>query len=178
MIRGDSLWTVSEDDPMDSGVLIRGFVVGMCATLLMDLLNFLGAKVELVAQFRPSMLGRWVTRLVRGEFLLADIRKAPQAKGELVIGEITHYLIGGTLAVLYVLLAGVTGLPVTNIFFAILYGVFTSVFAWFVLFPSYGFGILGKKGPPHMKPLRTSLYGHFNFGLGLGLFFNLLHRLG
>ncbi|HYH95635.1 DUF2938 family protein [Hyalangium sp.] len=163
---------------MDSGALIKAFVVGMCATLLMDLLNFLGAKLELVAQFRPSMLGRWVTRLVRGEFLLADIRKAPAAKGELVIGELTHYLIGGTLAVFFVLLAQATGLPVTNIVFAIIYGVFTSVFAWFVLFPSYGFGVMGKKGPPHMKPLKTSLYGHFNFGLGLGLFFNLPHWLG
>ena len=68
------------------------------------------------------------------------------------------------------------GLPVTNFAFAIVYGVLTSVFAWFILFPSYGFGVFGKRGPPHMKPLKTSLYGHFNFGLGLGLFFNLLLR--
>ena len=163
---------------MDSDVLIKAFVVGMCATLLMDLLNFLGAKLELVAQFRPSMLGRWITRLVRGEFILQDIRKAPPAKGELVIGEIAHYTIGGVLAVLFVLLARAAGLPVTNMAVAIVYGVLTSVFAWFILFPSYGFGVFGKRGPHHMKPLKTSLYGHFNFGLGLGLFFNLLQKLG
>jgi hypothetical protein len=163
---------------MDSSTLIKAFVVGMCATLLMDLLNFLGAKLELVAQFRPSMLGRWVTRLVRGEFILQDIRKAPPAKGELIIGELTHYSIGGMLAVFFVLLAGQLGLPMTNFAVTIVYGIFTCVFAWFILFPSYGFGVFGKRGPAHMKPLKTSLYGHFNFGLGLGVFFNLLHRLG
>jgi hypothetical protein len=163
---------------MDSGVLIKAFAVGMCATLLMDLLNFLGAKMEWVAQFRPSMLGRWVTHLVRGEIVLQDIRKAPAAKGEFVIGEFTHYGIGGVLAVFFVLLAGLTGLPVTNFAVTCVYGVLTSVFAWFILFPAYGFGVFGKRGPPHMKPLKTSLYGHFNFGLGLGIFFNLLQRLG
>lgn len=163
---------------MDSGVLLKAFAVGMCATLLMDLLNFLGAKLELVAQFRPSMLGRWVTHLVRGQFMLQDIRKATPAKGELVIGEIAHYSIGGVLAVFFVLLARLTGLPTTNFAVTIVYGVLTSVFAWFILFPAYGFGVFGKRGPDHMKPLKTSLYGHFNFGLGLGVFFNLLHMLG
>jgi Protein of unknown function (DUF2938) len=47
------------------------------------------------------------------------------------------------------------------------FGLATSVFPWFLVLPALGFGVFGRKGPPELKLLRTSLINHLSYGLGL-----------
>ena len=47
------------------------------------------------------------------------------------------------------------------------YGLLTTALAWCVPFPALGLGFMGRQGPPWMRPARTSLFNHANFGLAL-----------
>ena len=80
---------------------------------------------------------------------------------------IGHYLIGITLAVFYVAGAGWLGLKPDGFFLAVGYGLITSVFPWFLVLPSLGFGIFGMKGPLELKLFRSSLLNHLAYGFGL-----------
>jgi hypothetical protein len=70
-------------------------------------------------------------------------------------------------------------LPV-ELLFALAFGISTSVFAWFVLFPGMGYGAFGTRAPTRLRLMRTSLVNHAIFGLGVGAFwlsaFAVYHR--
>jgi hypothetical protein len=42
------------------------------------------------------------------------------------------------------------------------------------MFPAFGFGVFGRKGPPGLKLFTTSLINHLFYGLGLCWAANLL----
>ena len=157
---------------MNSGTILTAFAMGAFATLVMDVLNYLTARTGLVGQFRPALLGRWVSHMPRGHFAHQDIRTVPPVKGELVIGELAHYTIGGTLAIFYIGLAHLFSFPPESPVRAITYATATTVLPWFLMFPAWGFGLLGKKGPSRMT--RSSVYNQLNFGIGIALFLNFL----
>ena len=50
---------------------------------------------------------------------------------------------------------------------AILYGTATTVFPWFLMFPSHGMGWLGRDAPGDAHLARVSLFNHIIFGLGI-----------
>ena len=159
---------------MPTPTLLQGVLIGALATLFMDVLNLAGSRTGAVGLFRPAFLGRWVGHMFRGTFTHSDIRAAPPIRWELALGELAHYSIGGALGAFYVLLSDASGVSPARMGWAVAYGALTTVFAWFLMFPSFGFGVCGKAGPPAMAPMRTSTYNHVNFGLGLGLLVKLL----
>jgi hypothetical protein len=52
---------------------------------------------------------------------------------------------------------------------AIFYGRATTVFPWFLMFPSQGMGWLGRDAPGDAHLARVSLFNHIIFGLGIAL---------
>jgi integral membrane sensor domain MASE1 len=78
-----------------------------------------------------------------------------------------HYAIGIALALVYVIGAGWLGIPPDSFLAALGYGFATSVFPWFLVMPSLGFGVFGLNGPPELKLFRSSLLNHLSYGLGL-----------
>ncbi|HEV2716854.1 MAG TPA: DUF2938 family protein, partial [Terriglobales bacterium] len=52
---------------------------------------------------------------------------------------------------------------------AILYGTATTVFPWFLMFPSQGMGWLGRDAPGDAHLAGVSLFNHIIFGLGMAL---------
>lgn len=148
----------------------------MFATFFMDVWSLAAGKTGLVSKPSSALLGRWVSLFGKGKFIHEDIRTAPTCQHEQGIGIVTHYAIGGVLGVVYVLLARLVLISPKNFMLGAIYGLLTCVFAWFVMFPSFGFGVCGTKGPANAKLLRTSTINHIVFGLGIAIFLTVFVR--
>ena len=105
---------------------------------------------------------------MQGKFRHTDILQTPPLRGELVLGLVAHYLIGIVLTLAYLGLLVVAHATPTALS-AILYGTATTVFPWFLMFPSQGMGWLGRDAPGGAHLARVSLFNHFIFGLGIAL---------
>lgn len=148
-------------------LVLMGVVGGVLGTLVMDILNFLFARIGILTQIDVRMIGRASYGWMRGHILYEHPSELPQLSAALVRGYITHYLIGVVLALTYLigwdLLTG--GSPSAT--WAVAYGITTTVAAYFFLFPSVGLGICGRNSPQGIKLPLSSLVNHLFYGLGL-----------
>jgi len=125
------------------------------------------------------MVGRWFGHLPRGRFVHNEIADASPVRGELLLGWIVHYAIGVGFATILVALFGLDWLRQPTPVPALVVGVFTVVFPFFLLQPGMGLGVAATRAPrPNAARLR-SLMSHTIFGIGLyaaGLVSALLFR--
>lgn len=156
-------------------VAILGILAGVFSTFIMDLSGLIGSKLKLTGRPSPAFIGRWFKIiLTQGRFVHNDIRQADSWKYEHSIGTLIHYVIGATLGLIFLEIGHFTSLNPTNFFNDIMYGIVTSIFSWFFMFPAFGFGFFGRNGPPEFSAFRTSALTHVSFGVGLGIWFNAL----
>jgi hypothetical protein len=104
-----------------------------------------------------------------GTFRHASITAAPRKPFECTIGWIAHYTIGVAFAIGLVVLTSGEWLARPTLLLAVLYGVATVVFPFFVMQPSLGLGIAGSRTPNPLQARLKSLATHTVFGLGLYL---------
>lgn len=147
--------------------IIFGACAGIAATVTMDVLASAFRRVGLTEGVKGQWVGRWYLGIVRGQFTHANIADAPALPGEQRAAFIGHYAIGITLAVLYFVGADWMGVSADGFFAAFGYGFATNVFPWFLLFPAFGFGPLGVKGPSELRLLTSSTLNHLAYGFGL-----------
>jgi len=157
--------------------VLAGVLVGVAGTVTMDVLASASQKLGLSAGAEGQWVGRWYLGIAQGQFVHSNIATAPEQPGEKRAALVGHYLIGITLAVLFVVGAGRVGASPSSFFVAVGYGLATCVFPWFLLFPALGFGLFGRKGPPELRLFTSSVMNHFFYGLGLWCIAKLL-RLG
>jgi hypothetical protein len=109
---------------MESRAFIVGLIVGILATVTMDIVAAIALRLGIAGRgprrTGPDLIGRWIGYLLRGKFRHTDILQTPPLRGELLLGFVAH--------------ATPTALS------AILYGTATTVFPWFLMFPSQGMG--------------------------------------
>jgi hypothetical protein len=132
----------------------------------------LGVAVRKPQRMGHHLIGRWVGYLFRGKFKHADILSTPALRGELPLGILIHYLIGVILTLIYFALLGMTHIP-SNALLASAYGLLTTVFPWFLMFPSEGMGWMGRDAPANAHLARASLFNHAFFGIGLAVWIAL-----
>lgn len=147
--------------------LLAAVLIGVAATITMDVLAIASQKLGLATGAKGQWVGRWYLGIARGRFLHADIASAPEQPGEMRAALVGHYIIGGTLAVLYVFGTEWVGVSPTSFLVAVGYGLGTCIFPWFLVFPALGFGACGRRGPRELKMLRASILNHLGYGLGL-----------
>ena len=152
---------------MNSETIIFGVLAGVAATATMDVLAIVFGKIGLTAGAKGEWVGRWYLGILRGRFAHKDITISPDLQGEKQAALVGHYAIGIALAVFYVIGAAWLGVPPGSFFAALGYGFATTVFPWFLVLPSLGFGAFGMKGPPELKLFRSSLMNHLSYGFGL-----------
>ena len=149
------------------GGVLRGALVGVGATVTMDVLTRVSQRLGLVAGAKGRWVGRWYLGIARGQFLHSNIAAAPEEAGEKWAALVGHYLIGIALAVFYFVGAGWLGLSPSVFLVALGYGFATCVFPWFLVFPALGFGLFGLRGPPELRLFTSSLMNHLFYGFGL-----------
>jgi hypothetical protein len=142
-------------------------LTAILATFIMDIGNLLGIRLRVAPPGPrpngPDALGRWAAYLARGQFTHPDIRKTAPVRGEVAIGMVCHYAIGTVLTLAYLIILQLAHLA-PNVFTGMAYGLLTTIFPWFLMFPSLGAGWLGAR-VPHLT--RTAAWNHTWYGIGL-----------
>ena len=150
-------------------LIVTGVVAGVLGTLAMDLINHLFARTGMLLRIDVRMIGRMSAGWVRGRFRYRHPGEMEQVANETLYGYLTHYAIGLGLAIPFVLgwdlLVGGLVSPV----WTLAYGVATTVASVFIVYPSMGLGVFGRRSPEGIKAPLSSLANHFFFGVGMAV---------
>ena len=149
--------------------LLAATVIGVGATLLMDLWNLFLKRALGVPSLSYCLLGRWLRHMTAGTFRHASIAAAATKPHECAVGWVAHYTIGVSMASGFVMIAPGNWLARPAPVPALLYGLITVVFPYFIMQPSFGFGIAGSRTPNPWRTRLKSLATHLVFGGGLYL---------
>lgn len=156
---------------------IAGILVGVLGTLVMDLGGVIALRLGLSGQGPrrngPALLGRWIGYLGQGKLRHDDILHTPPLRWEIPLGVVSHYAIGMVLGLGYLMLLQTTHVR-SSVLTGLGYGVATTVFSLFFMFPSQGMGWMASRLP---GAARLSLINHAFFGLGLWLWTMILKPL-
>ena len=154
---------------IEADYIPRAIAIGIGATLVMDMWNLFLNRVFSVPSLSYCLLGRWLRHMPAGTFRHASITAAAQKPFECTVGWIAHYTIGVMLALGFVVLASGDWLARPTLPLALLYGIGTVVFPFFIMQPSLGLGIAASRTPKPMQARLKSLVTHTVFGVGLYL---------
>jgi hypothetical protein len=136
-------------------------------TLVMDTLNYLFARTGLVLKIDVRMIGRMTVGWMRGRLRYDRPSQIEPHAYERLLGYLAHYAIGLILAAIFVLgwdqFMGGPPSPA----WAIVYGFATTVISEFVVYPSMGLGICGRRSPDGIKAFLSPLANHLFYGLGM-----------
>ena len=146
--------------------IFGGIAIGIGATVVMDLWNLFLKRAFGIPSLNYCLLGRWIRHVPGGTLRHASITAAPAMPHECAVGWIAHYSIGVVFALVFVFLAG-DWLARPTVLPALLYGIATVVFPFFILQPSLGFGIASSGTPSPTRARLKSLATHGVFGIGL-----------
>jgi hypothetical protein len=143
----------------------------------MDLWNAFLKRAFNVPSLNYCLLGRWLRHMPSGTFRHANITAAPQKPHECTVGWMAHYSIGVAFALVFVALTSGDWLARPTLLLALLYGIGTVIFPFFIMQPSLGLGIAASRTPNPMQARLKSLATHTVFGVGLYLCALVVSRL-
>lgn len=147
------------------------FFGGLLGAVLMDISEMIAAKFGISSGVNVALVGRWFLALLRGQFMHTNIFHSKSYAHEVKAGWAFHLLIGGGgVALLYPLFFMALGLPLpdNHLFGGAMFGLATSVLPWFILLPSFGWGLFGRRGLNGSNALLASTLAHIPYGLGVG----------
>jgi hypothetical protein len=147
--------------------ILGAIAMGIGATLVMDLWNLFLKRTFSIPSLNYCWLGRWLRHMPGGTFRHASIAAAPQKPFECTVGWMAHYALGVGFALVFVVLTAGDGLARPTVLPALLYGMGTVVFSFFIMQPAFGLGIAASRTPKPTQARLKSLVTHTVFGVGL-----------
>jgi hypothetical protein len=151
---------------IEANYILGALAIGIGATLIMDLWNLFLERAFSIPSLNYCLLGRWLLHMPEGTLRHASITAAPQKPFECTVGRIAHYTIGVGFALVLVLTSG-DWLARPTLLPALLYGIGTVVFPFFIMQPSLGLGVAASRTPNPTQARLKSLLTHTVFGVGL-----------
>jgi len=148
-------------------LLIGAVVVGLGATLVMDLWTVFLKRAFNIPLPNYCFVGRWLRHMVDGVFKHPSIAAAAQKPAECTIGWIAHYTIGALFALALVALTTPQWLQSPTLMPALIFGIVTVGMPLFIMHPPFGLGLAASKAPNPMQARLRSLMNHVVFGVGL-----------
>jgi hypothetical protein len=152
-------------------MFVLAFLGGMVGAVLMDVTEAYAARIGITSGVNVALVGRWFMGLTRGQLAHANILASQRLPGEVTAGWAFHLLAGGGgVALLYPAFFQCSGvaLPTSHLLGGALFGLATSLLPWFILLPSFGWGLFGRRGPRGSNALLASMVSHVPYGLGVG----------
>lgn len=154
---------------MPPDLLLRAVLIGVGATLVMDLWALLLKRLFGAPSLDYALVGRWIGHLPRGRLTHPGIARSAPVAGERAIGWIAHYAIGIGFALLLLAIWGPAWAARPTRLPALIVGIATVAAPFLILQPGMGAGIAASRTPkPGVARLR-SLMAHASFGVGLYL---------
>lgn len=150
-------------------LVVMGAAAGVLGTLVMDLSNLLVARTGMISRIDVRMIGRMAAGWASGRFRYGHPREMRPVASEILFGYVTHYIIGVSLALAYLLGWALWVGGAASPTWAVAYGVATTAASWFLVFPSMGFGAFGRYSPEGLKAPLSSLANHSFYGVGMAM---------
>jgi hypothetical protein len=148
----------------------QGLIIGVIATIGMDIWAVVVKHVLRLPTADWAMVGRWFGHMPRGVFVHRPISDSAPIPNELVIGWIGHYVTGVVygLAYLYIVQVLIPTGPSLNS--ALVFGLITVVAPWFLMQPAMGAGVFATKTPRPglMRIINLSMHAVFGVSLYIG----------
>lgn len=148
-------------------ILWRAALIGVGATVLMDLWAIVLSTVFGQPKANWAPVGRWFWHLRRGKVFHDTIANAEPYEHELALGWISHYVVGILYGILLVVFAGSSWLDAPTFLPAWILGIVTVGAGWFLLQPGLGIGWAASKLPNPNKVRALNLVAHTVFAIGL-----------
>ena len=152
---------------LDDKTLFLFALTGLGATVLMDLWGLFLKQTFRIQSLDYALVGRWLIHMTDGHFTHPHIARASPRQGERLTGWLFHFASGITFGFLLLLFRGSGWMEQPDLLSALLVGLATVVFPFFIMQPAFGFGIAACATPSPMKARIKSLTTHSIFGLGL-----------
>ncbi|MEP7325979.1 MAG: DUF2938 domain-containing protein [Gemmatimonadota bacterium] len=162
---------------MDTPHVVGAVLIGLGATLLIDLWALFLKRAFDIASLNYRLLGRWVLYMPDGKLVHKSIGAIPPKQHECAVGWTTHYLIGTALSVSFLLLVSGSWLERPTLLPALVFGIATVLVPFLTMQPAFGLGVAASKTPHPNKARLKSLSTHTVFGLGLYLWASLLSQV-
>jgi hypothetical protein len=154
---------------MHVSYVVEAILIGLGATLLIDLWAFVLRRAFSIPSLDMCLLGRWVLHMPSGTIVHRSIAAAARKPHECAVGWTAHYMIGTAFALLFVLIVSERWLARPTLLPALAFGIATTIVPFLTVQPSFGLGIAASKTPNPGKARLKSLMTHSVFGLGLYL---------
>jgi hypothetical protein len=148
-------------------LLVGAVVVGLGATLVMDLWAVFLKRAFNIPSPNYCLVGRWLRHMTDGVFKHRSISAAAKRPAECTFGWIAHYTIGVLFAFALVALTTPQWLQSPTLMPALIFGIVTVGMPFFIMHPSFGLGLAASKAPNPMQARLRSLMNHAAFGVGL-----------
>lgn len=145
----------------------KGIVLGVIATLTMDLWALVLKHGFRVAVTDWALVGRWVAYFREGRFFHTPIAASQPVRHERLLGWSTHYGVGVAYGLLYLGIVRFVLATHPTPISALLFGLATLVSPWLVMQPGMGAGVFSVKAPNPRAARLKSLSMHLVFALGL-----------
>lgn len=155
--------------------LLHVLFIGIGATIFIDLYAFILQRYFNIPSLNYQFVGRWLVGISKGQFVHHKIMQSPSVRFEKYIGWFSHYVIGIIFSTLFIKIVGTHWFISPKLFSALLFGVSTVIFPFFLMQPCLGFGIAASQAPSPSSARLKSLSTHFMFGVGLYFSTMLLH---
>ena len=157
--------------------VVEAILVGLGATLLIDLWALFLRRAFSIPSLNYCLLGRWVLYIPGGTIMHQSITAAPPKSHECTVGWIAHYMIGTAFALVFVFLVSSSWLARPTLLPAVAFGIATTLVPFFTMQPSFGLGIAASKTAHPNRARLKSLMTHTVFGVGLYVWAYLLSRV-
>ncbi|HEY9053146.1 MAG TPA: DUF2938 domain-containing protein [Gammaproteobacteria bacterium] len=154
---------------IENSYMYIAILVGLGATLIMDIWALIARKVFNIALPNYCFVGRWLSYMPAGTFSHPSIAAAAKKSAECFTGWVFHYLTGVAYAFILVIATSGRWLEAPTLLPALVVGIGTIVIPYFIMQPSFGLGIAAAKTPNPTQARLRSLMAHTSFGVGLYL---------
>ncbi len=152
------------------GLAIQGVLIGVIATLGMDIWAAVVKYVFHLPTADWAMVGRWFGHMPRGVFIHRPIADSAAIPNELAIGWIAHYVTGLVYGLAYLYIVQVLFSSNPSLISAFAFGVVTVVAPWFIMQPGMGAGVFAARTsrPGLMRLINLSMHTVFGASLYVG----------
>src|SRR5690606_3448491 len=137
----------SSDVEATVDMLLRAVVVGIGATLVLDLWALVLRRAFGVRSLDWALVGRWVGHFRRGRFMHDSIAAAAPVRGERLLGWGFHYAVGIVFAALLFAAMGTAWTRNPTVLPCLAFGLLTVLVPWLVMQPAMGAGVAASRTP-------------------------------
>ncbi|MDQ2692848.1 MAG: DUF2938 domain-containing protein [Chloroflexota bacterium] len=152
---------------LETAYFVGAIVVGLGATLFMDLLALCLKWLFGIPLANYCLVGRWLRYMPEGTFRHPNIAAAAPRRFECAVGWAAHYVLGAVYAL--VLVAFVSGSWFTRptLLPALLFSLGSLLVPFLIMQPAFGLGVAASRTQDPTRARLRSLMAHTAFGVGV-----------